>query len=682
MINRKITSEQQPLTITAAAGDVEGDAPKGPPRVESNSYNGGKMGVGWPHPVVVDLERSNVAGSHPIYRSHSDQRIVGHGQSEVVRAEDGGLSLRTTGTLSSKKLEAGNTDVAEIVELAAEAFPWQASIGARPVSSVLVPAGKTKRVNGRDQAGPFFHVVAELQEVSIVPRGADSSTSTSIAATEQSEMENQEQYETEQAAGERTENLTAAAGSNTSSNLAEIKRERERRDAIEAKGIELIKAGADIDAIEKSMNSAVVNGTSVQEFELGLLRQYSRPQGKISAGRGNVLQGERLEAAVEASVLKTLNWSASMLEAEFDEQTLNAMDKDTLLRDGLSLKDVLCFSAEQNGIRTSRHNPEQMLRAAFSPSGNIQASGMTTFSLSGILSNIANKQIRRWFMQFSDLKSTSGDAGLQAYGVLGSVATVTDFKTRTAYALTGDMTYEEVAPGGELKHGTLGEETYTNRAKTYGKIAGVDRTDIINDDLGAFNQIGQKLGLGAARKLSDVFWTTFFADSTFFPTDKTKKNYIDGASSALSIDSLSTAEAAFIEQTDPDGRPLGVMPSIGLVAPALAATFATLMSSQQIVSGSGSARPANNPHGGKFRGYTSPFVSNASYGNSSTLWYLLADPMVMPVIETVFLNGRQQPTVEQAQADFNQLGVQFRGYHDFGVSLQEFRGGQKVKGAA
>jgi hypothetical protein len=37
----------------------------------------------------------------------------------------------------------------------------------------------------------------------------------------------------------------------------------------------------------------------------------------------------------------------------------------------------------------------------------------------------------------------------------------------------------------------------------------------------------------------------------------------------------------------------------------------------------------------------------------------------------VFLNGRQNPVVEQADADFNQLGVQFRGYHDFGVAKQE-----------
>jgi hypothetical protein len=47
-----------------------------------------------------------------------------------------------------------------------------------------------------------------------------------------------------------------------------------------------------------------------------------------------------------------------------------------------------------------------------------------------------------------------------------------------------------------------------------------------------------------------------------------------------------------------------------------------------------------------------------------------------------FLNGVQTPTVESAAADFDQLGVQFRGYHDFGVDLAEYLAGVKSKGAA
>ena len=55
--------------------------------------------------------------------------------------------------------------------------------------------------------------------------------------------------------------------------------------------------------------------------------------------------------------------------------------------------------------------------------------------------------------------------------------------------------------------------------------------------------------------------------------------------------------------------------------------------------------------------------------------------MTLSTIEVAFLNGVETPTVETADADFNLLGIQMRGFHDFGVSKQEFRGGVKMAGA-
>lgn len=54
----------------------------------------------------------------------------------------------------------------------------------------------------------------------------------------------------------------------------------------------------------------------------------------------------------------------------------------------------------------------------------------------------------------------------------------------------------------------------------------------------------------------------------------------------------------------------------------------------------------------------------------------------MKPVVTSFLNGQRSPTVESADADFNTLGIQFRGYHDFGCSQSEFLAGIKSKGAA
>ena len=259
---------------------------------------------------------------------------------------------------------------------------------------------------------------------------------------------------------------------------------------------------------------------------------------------------------------------------------------------------------------------------------------------------------------------------------------MSDFKTVTSYRLVGKDQYEQVPAGGELKHGTLGEETYTNKADTYGLLLSIDRRDIINDDLGAITTVPRKLGRGSGLKINDVFWTIFLNNGGggFFAAGN--KNYISGADTALSIDGLTKAEVTFMDQVDTDGKPIGIMPSIMLVPTALSAMGTQLFKSLEFRDTTANTRfPVANPHQGKFRAEVSRYLGNAQYAGSSTkAWYLLADPSDLPVIEVAFLNGQESPTIETAEADFNVLGIQMRGYHDFGVALQDPRGGVKSKG--
>ena len=160
----------------------------------------------------------------------------------------------------------------------------------------------------------------------------------------------------------------------------------------------------------------------------------------------------------------------------------------------------------------------------------------------------------------------------------------------------------------------------------------------------------------------------------------------DGATTALAIDSLTQAEQMFLDLVDPDGHPLAVSPAVLLVPNALLVKGSNLMNSTEVREDGNTGKSkyvTNNPHSGKFRVVRSSYLSNAQYaGSSNKAWYVLAEPNDMPVIEVAFLNGQQRPTVESADADFNVLGIQMRGYHDFGVALQEFRGGVKMKGEA
>jgi phage major head subunit gpT-like protein len=250
--------------------------------------------------------------------------------------------------------------------------------------------------------------------------------------------------------------------------------------------------------------------------------------------------------------------------------------------------------------------------------------------------------------------------------------------------LTGGLMYKKVAPSGEIQYGSPGEVVYHNQADTYGLVLGIARTDLINDDMNALSSAAFRLGRGGALKVNDVFWTIFLNNSTFFTAGNA--NVITGAGSALSLTALGSADRAFRVQTDPDGFPIGIMPRKLVVPTTLRISALNIVNSTFVVATNTAQTavlsPQTNVLQGTYDVVSSPYMENASYtGNSNAAWYLLADPADMPVIEVCFLNGVQQPTVETADADFNQLGIAMRGVHDFGVSMQEYRGGVRSAGA-
>lgn len=352
-------------------------------------------------------------------------------------------------------------------------------------------------------------------------------------------------------------------------------------------------------------------------------------------------------------------------ETMFDDETLQcAHDK---FRGGIGLKQLFLLAARDKGLRVDSFDMTlDVQRAAFGQLP-IHASGFSTISLPNVFSNTANKFLRAGFESID-----------QTPLKIAAIRPVNDFKPITTVSLTGDLTFEKVGAAGEIKHGTLGEETYSNQADTHAKMLTITRRDIVNDDLGALIDAPRKLGRGAALKLNDIFWTEFLNNSTFFTSGRANVSTDTGL---LGLVGLEQADTIFMNQTDPDGNPLGTRPEILLVPTSLKGTALTLMNSENI---KGDANePDGNPWRDRFRVESSPYMSNSNYtGHSASAWYLLADPAALPVIEIVALNGRVEPVIETADADFNTLGVQMRGYSDVGVQKQEYRAGVRADGSA
>jgi hypothetical protein len=214
----------------------------------------------------------------------------------------------------------------------------------------------------------------------------------------------------------------------------------------------------------------------------------------------------------------------------------------------------------------------------------------------------------------------------------------------------------------------------------------LSRTDMINDDLGAFDDMRTRVGGGGGRKLRKVFWATFLNNSSFFTTGR--GNYITGATSNLLVDGvgLQLLLLAFRALADATTQRIGGQPKLLLVPPELEFVAQRLYQSTNVNSGGAATAetiPDANIHANKYKPVVASELSDSTYtGYSATAFYLLRDPKELPSIVVSFLDGVQAPTVEASEAEFNTLGLDIRGYFDFGCDLAEYLAGAKSKGAA
>lgn len=669
-----------PLTVEAAD-----DAEKKMPRFRMVAYTGGLMRIaGFPHPVVVDLEGLAVDRQDiPVRLDHNPRQGVGHTQRVVIE----------NGQVVAEGLVSRDTSWArDVAKSGSNGFPWQASIGAAVVDAEFVPNGQSITVNGRTFDGPL-HVVrkAILKEISFVDSGADPATSARVAARHDSrQAANQKENDSMDSVENNDTNAGTVTQDNPSQNVSPADKpnadtepnpssqqattpatadtvnasagdddavvQMRRKMAAETRRVEAIRnicAGKhpDIEA------QAVEEGWDESRTELHVLRA-SRPQ--VLAVHSRPVNSS--PQVFEAIALMASGLPNSRVEAIFAEPILEAADK---LR-GVGIQEF-CELASGQRLPRFRRDASGWLQAAFS-----------TASLPGILSNIANKMLLEGYNYIED-----------AWRRIAKIASVNDFKEHTRYRMTGSFKFEQVGPDGELKHGQLGEQKFGQKADTHGIMFALTRQMIINDDMGAFTDIPRQIGMGAAESIADATWGLWLSNpvqsdgKAFFHADHA--NYVEGADTALTVDGLTDAEVKFGLQTKPNGKPLGMPASILLVPTALKVPAEMLMKSVQLneTTTANKAKPSTNPHVGKFDVVSSVYLSNASFtGASSKAWYLMADPNRLPAIEVAFLNGVDRPTVEKTDADFNTLGIQFRGYIDFGVREQDHRGALKMKGEA
>jgi hypothetical protein len=610
------------------------------PRVTMIAYSGGIFSPsGYPN-CIIDLAGAQVDGNIPLLDGHDQEldSFVGQGTATIRNGQLLLEGILTDATNAGQK----------VLVLAKSGVNLQASVGYAPGEIERIHPGESVQVNGRKftarNSGLTIIRSGRLREVSLLPLGADSNTQVSIAASaaQKKGLTMSEQTTTIDSADVSAQRLNDAR-------LIEArisKFHRDYPDAVELQAglVSNVLAGAQ--TLEEAKHEILY----AENCQLELRAKMAKlPQAPAVYGSR---QAEKSPELLQAALLCHMGHESAAVKLCGEQTTEQARGFHLN-----SLHDILRAALQQSGrdIPASRH---EMIKAAFS-----------TNSVVGILSDAANK------------------VSLEAYRAVPSVArvvakklTANDFKAHTGYRLTGDANFQELGAAGEIKHGKLGEQSYTYRVSTFARMFGLTREDVINDDLGKFDEIPRLIGRGSAMKLEQLFWTLVLANTgNFFSAGN--KNYISGAGSALSIGGLGAAVTALRQLTDTNGDPIAITPKFLACPPELESTADALYASTNIVYGGDTSVPDSNPYKGKYQPQVSPYLSNSNYeGHSADAWFLFGDPGDVPAFGIAYLDGVESPTIESGETDFNTLGVQFRGYHDFGVCQIDPNGGVMAAG--
>lgn len=255
-----------------------------------------------------------------------------------------------------------------------------------------------------------------------------------------------------------------------------------------------------------------------------------------------------------------------------------------------------------------------------------------------------------------------------------------DFRGRNILRRGEMPALEKVNEKGEFKRGSVAEAKDGYSITTYGKVFGISRQALINDDLGAFADIASGYGLAAAETENQLLVDTLTANTGGGPklgdnTNLFHANHgnLAGAGAVISDVTLSAARLAMRTQKGLNGTaPISATPKYLLVPAALETTAEKYLSALY---------PAAASNVNPFSGNKLELIVDARLdAKSATRWYIFADPAVLAVIEWAYLAGYEGVQIE-TRAGFDVDGVEVKARLDFGAGGVDFRGAYMNPGA-
>lgn len=345
--------------------------------------------------------------------------------------------------------------------------------------------------------------------------------------------------------------------------------------------------------------------------------------------------------------------SAQVKEKDFTTEEIGAAREFR----SMSLLQMAADSLERQGIKTRGMDPREIAKRAITSS---------TSDFPVLLENVLHKVLLNNYQAVQD-----------TWRNFCMVGTVSDFRAHKRLRMGSFSKLDKVSENGELKNKKITDATSESiSASTRGNIINVSREMIINDDLSAFTRLTGMLGRAAARSIELDVYALLAANPTMGDGvalfHANHGNLVSGA--APSVTAFDGMRVAMAKQKDPDKNDfLDIRPSVLVIGVGQGGDARVINGSQYDPDAANKLQRANKVYGLFQNIVDTPQISGNEY-------YAFADPNIEPVIEVAFLNGVQTPYLEQEMA-FEQLGVNWRVYMDYGVGAIGWRGVVKNPGS-
>lgn len=272
---------------------------------------------------------------------------------------------------------------------------------------------------------------------------------------------------------------------------------------------------------------------------------------------------------------------------------------------------------------------------------------------------------------------TAFDDEMATYDLWVTQVERSDFKSNSDITLGSAGRLSKMTENGEFKEAKVSENGESWKLESYGAKFVLTRQMIINDDLGAFNNLLQEFGRMAKRTANGLvydmlqktgeFASYIMADGKAIFEATKHKNLMTGA--ALSEDSLGTAVTAMRNQKDAAEKALNITPKFLIVAPEQEIPAKKLIASM--------SSTVDN----KNSGVVNPFYNAMTVIVDSELaagaWYVAGSRRT---IKVGFLAGTGRKPVVKVNS-VSLARTEFEGVFDIGVVAEDFRALVKNPGA-